>query len=178
MTGAVTLVAGQRRLNGPGWSLRAERVEVGDDGSWRAVIRVRDGLMLLVTGIPEGGAAEVAEVAEVAVEAWAGEPGSSRGVAVTGDDDAGAELALVPDCGCGEPGCAGNGIQFGKTLNGGDLAALVGVLGRLPWSGEAATRERVLTGDGLAAVPGLAAGADGASYAYSPLTGAFWHPRH
>jgi hypothetical protein len=69
MTDPVTAYPGELRIAGEGWSLRAESVEVLDTGAWRALIGVRRGLKLLVTGTGLG--------QEVEVEAWAGEPGDS-----------------------------------------------------------------------------------------------------
>src|ERR1017187_340942 len=144
MTDTVTAFPDERRIAGAGWSLRAERVEVPGARAWRALIGVRRGLKLLVSGTDPGH--------EVEVEAWAGEPEESDGVAVI---DAGARVARVPLCGCGDGGCGNAGVQFGKWLAGGELSALVGLLREFPWSGIVPARSNVLRGGGLAAITTL-----------------------
>ena len=71
MADSVTAVPGKRQLVGEGWSLRAERVEMLNGNDWRAL---RCGLKLLVTWSEQG--------QELDVEAWAGEPEETDGVAV------------------------------------------------------------------------------------------------
>src|ERR1017187_7012747 len=144
MTDTVTAFPDERRIAGAGWSLRAERVEVPGARAWRALIGVRRGLKLLVSGTDPGH--------EVEVEAWAGEPEESDGVAVI---DAGDGVARVPLCGCGDGGCGNAGVQFGKWLAGGELSALVGLLREFPWSGIVPARSNVLRGGGLAAITTL-----------------------
>jgi len=41
------------RIVGPGWSLRAERVELLDGNGWRALIGIRRGLKLMVAKTDE-----------------------------------------------------------------------------------------------------------------------------
>jgi hypothetical protein len=144
MAGTVTVFPGERRIAGEGWSLRAERVEVLGDGAWRALIGVRRGLNLLVSGTDLGG--------EVEVEAWAGEPEESDGVAVIDAGDGVCWVARVPLCGCGDRGCGNAGVQFGKSLAGGELPALAGLLREFLWSEKIPTRSNVLRGGGLAAI--------------------------
>ena len=74
MADTVTAFPEERRIVGEGWGLRAERVEVLAGGAWRALIGVRRDLKLLVSGADLD--------YEVEVEAWAGEPEESDGVAV------------------------------------------------------------------------------------------------
>lgn len=143
MTDAVTAFPGGPRIAGEGWSLRAERVDDLGGGAWSAVIGVRRGLNLLVTGTGSD--------QELEVEAWAGEPGESDGVAVIGAADGSARVARVPLCGCGERGCGNAGVQFGRLVAGSGLPALVGLLREFPWSEVVPTGSNVLRGDdGLA----------------------------
>jgi hypothetical protein len=145
MTGSVTADPAQRRLDGPGWSLRAERLELlGEDG-WRALLGIRRGLRLLVT--------RAAGQPGLRVAAWAGEPGESDGVAVIEAGDGTGQLARVPLCGCGDRGCGNIGIQLDKELAEGELAALAGLLRELPWGTAVPVRASVLRGRGLAALP-------------------------
>ncbi|MGH3069180.1 MAG: hypothetical protein ACRDMI_11420 [Streptosporangiaceae bacterium] len=144
MTDAVTAFPGELRIAGEGWSLRAERVEDLGAGVWCALIGVRRGLKLLVTGTSPD--------QELEVEAWAGEPGESDGVAVIGAADGSARVARVPLCGCGERGCGNAGVQFGRLVAGSELPALVGLLREFPWSEVIPTGSNVLQGDGLAAL--------------------------
>jgi hypothetical protein len=144
MTDTMTAFPDERRIAGEGWSLRAERVEVLGGGAWRALIGVRRGLKLLVSGTDLGH--------EVEVEAWAGEPEESDGVAVIDAGDGVPRVARVPLCGCGDRGCGNAGVQFGKWLAGGDLPALVGLLREFPRSEIVPTRSNVLRGGGLAAI--------------------------
>jgi hypothetical protein len=133
----------ERRIAGEGWSLRAERVEVLGARAWRALIGVRRDLKLLVSGADLG--------CEVEVEAWAGEPEESDGVAVIDAGDGVPRVARVPLCGCGDRGCGNAGVQFGKSLAGDELPALVGLLRELPWSEKIPTHSNVVRGGGLAA---------------------------
>ena len=143
MTDTVTAFPDERRIAGEDWSLRAERVEVLG-GAWRGLIGVRRGLKLLVSGTDLG--------CEVEVDAWAGEPEESEGVAVIDAGDCVPRVARVPLCDCGDRGCGNAGVQFGKWLAGGELPALVGLLRELPWSEIIPTPSNVLRGDGLAAI--------------------------
>jgi hypothetical protein len=144
MTEAVIPVPGKRRLVGAGWSLRAEHIEMLDADGWRALIGIRGGLKLLVTGT---GRAE-----ELEVEAWSGKPGASDGVAVIGEGDDDMQVARVPLCGCGDRGCGNVGIQLHKWLAGTELRALVDLLRELPWTEVIPTTSNVLQGNGLAAI--------------------------
>jgi hypothetical protein len=144
MTDPVTVIPAQHRIAGPDWSLRAERVELlGPDG-WRALLGIRRGLRLLVTG--------TAGHPGLRVEAWAGEAGQSAGVAVIEAADGTLLLARVPLCSCGERGCGNAGIQLDKELDGGELPALVDLLRELPWAATVPDRSNVLHGQGLAAL--------------------------
>ena len=158
MTDAVTAYPGELRIAGEGWSLRAESVEVLGEGAWRALIGVRRGLKLLVTGMGQG--------QEVDVEAWAGEPGDSDGVAVIEAADGSPRVARVPLCGCGDRGCGNAGVQFGGLVAGSELPALAGLLREFPWSEAVPKGSNVLRGDGLAAlaVPDNEAPAGGKRY--------------
>jgi hypothetical protein len=146
MTDAVTAYPGELRIAGEGWSLRAESVELLGAGAWRALIGVRRDLKLLVTGTGQG--------QEVEVEAWAGEPGDSDGVAVIEAADGSLRVAQVPLCGCGDRGCGNAGIQFGGLVAGSELPALAGLLREFPWSEAVPTGSNVLRGEGLAALCG------------------------
>lgn len=153
MSGSIRAVVGSRELEGPGWRLAVEkpvaRVErlgaFGDDDGWSAVLGVRRGLKLLVTG--DG------ERPDALVEAWAGEPGdSSDGVAVV--ELAGSlAVARVPLCSCGDRGCGNAGIQLCKQVPADELPELVVVLRALPWTDVVPTRSNVLRGNELAALP-------------------------
>ena len=50
----VTAFPDERRIAGVDWSLRADRIEVLGGGEWRALIGVRKGLKLLVSGTDLG----------------------------------------------------------------------------------------------------------------------------
>jgi hypothetical protein len=167
---AVTVLPGGRRVAGPGWSLRAERVDMLGAARWRALVGIRRGLKLLVTG--------TGQPDQLWVEAWAGEPGQSAGVAVVDTGNAGPAVARVPVCRCGEPGCGNAGVQLSKQLADDELPALVDLLRELPWTAAAPVRSNVLRGRGLAAMDERRAdpAADAAWYAYSPLTGKSRYP--
>lgn len=144
MTATVTAFPDERRIAGEDWSLRADRVEVLGGGEWRALIGVRRGLKLLVSGMDLSH--------DVEVEAWAGEPEQSDGVAVIDAGEGDPRVARVPLCPCGERGCGNAGIQFGKWLSGGELPSLVGLLREFPWSETIPNRSNLLRGGGLAAI--------------------------
>jgi len=121
-----------------------------NDHRWRAVVGVRSGLRLLVTCS--------AQEQELEVEAWAGEPGGSDGVAVIDTGDGDIRLARVPLCSCGDRGCGNAGIQLGKWLAGGELPALVELLRALSWTETIPTASNVLRGNDLAAMEMLTNG--------------------
>lgn len=81
---SVTAVPGKRQLVRESWRLRAERVEILNGNDWRALVGVRRGLKLLVTWSEQG--------QELHVEAWAGEPEETDGVAVI---DIGGDIRLA-----------------------------------------------------------------------------------
>ncbi len=96
----------------------------------------------------------------VRAEAWAGDPGpDTDGVAVVRkagrdpENELSPALARIPLCGCGERGCGNAGIQLSKSLTSDELPQLIALLRELPWASGPATRELVLRGDGLAALP-------------------------
>jgi len=128
----MTAFPDESRIAGEGWSLRAERVEVLGDGEWRALIGVRRDLKLLVSGTNLG--------REVEVQAWAGEPEESDGVAVIDAGDGGPGVARVPLCGCGDRGCGNCGVQFDRWLAADELPALVRLLREYPWQAPRARR--------------------------------------
>jgi hypothetical protein len=164
----VTATPGGRRVAGPGWSLRAKRVEPVRDGGWAALIEVREGLMLLVT---EHGGPHVA--------AWAGEPERSDGVAVIEAGDGALGLARVPLCACGIRGCGNAGIQFSTSVADSRLPGLVDLLRDLPWTQAVPDRSNVLRGASLAAVSGVPDDPEPPGtyrYAYSPVTGSYYFP--
>ena len=144
MADTVTAFPEERRIAGEGWSLRAERVEVLGARAWRALIGVRRDLKLVVSGADLG--------SEVEVEAWAGEPEESDGVAVIDAGDGVPRVARVPLCECGDRGCGNAGVQFGKWLAGDELPALIGLLREFPRSEIIPTPSNVLRGGGLAAI--------------------------
>lgn len=146
MGDSVIAVPGERRIVGEGWSLSAEHLEMLTGDDWCALIGVRRGLKLLVTS---DGRAQ-----EVAVEAWAGEPEETDGVAVIDTGDGDIRLARVPLCSCGERGCGNAGVQLAKWLPGRDLPLLLELLRALPWSETIPARSNVLHGSGLAAIEG------------------------
>lgn len=145
MADAVTAVPGKRQLVGEGWRLRAERVELLNGHDWRALVGVRRGLKLLVTWNEQG--------QELGVEAWAGEPGETDGVAVIDIGGGDIRLARVPLCACGDRGCGNAGIQFAKWLPGNELPALVELLRALPWTETTPATSNVLQGGDLVAPP-------------------------
>jgi len=170
----VTAVPGTRQLVGEGWSLRAERIEMLQGNDWRAVIGVRRGLKLLVTWSDQG--------QELDVEAWAGEPEETEGVAVVDMGDGDIRLAPVPLCSCGERGCGNAGIQLSKWLPGEELPVLIELLRELPWTKTIPIPSNVLRGNGLAAIEDLDADTftSAGSYLYAPGTGEIFplSPRH
>jgi hypothetical protein len=135
-----------------GWPLRGRwsgpnglAFSVPDDG-WSALLGIRRGLKLLVSGD--------SELPDPLIEAWAGEPGDSTdGVAVVEVAGTGLAVARVPLCGCGDRGCGNAGVQLRKQVPAGDLPALVALLRVLPWTDVVPTRSNVLRGDGLAGLP-------------------------
>jgi hypothetical protein len=164
MAETVTAVPGKRRIEGNGWSLRADRLDLLTGNDWRALIGVRRGLSLLVTWSDQS--------RELDVEAWAGEPGTTDGIAVIDAGNGDLRLARVPLCSCGERGCGNAGIQFAKWLPGEKLPALVELFRDLPWAGTIPSRSNVLRGQDLAAIEDPCTGDAGAgSYLYAPGTG-------
>lgn len=165
MAETVTAVLGKRRIEGNGWSLRADRLELLDGNDWRALIGVRRGLNLLVTWSDQS--------RELEVEAWAGEPGTTDGVAVIDTGSGDVRLARVPLCSCGDRGCGNAGIQFAKWLPGEELPALVELFRDLPWTHTVPTLANVLAGSDLAAIEHTPAGDDAGpgAYLYAPETG-------
>jgi len=162
---AVTAVSSTGQLVGEGWRLRAERIEMLNGNDWRALVGVRRGLKLLMTGSNQD--------TEFEVEAWAGEPKETDGVAVIDAGDGDIRLARIPLCSCGDRGCGNVGIQLSKQLAGNELPALVNALRDLPWTETIPTRTNVLQGDGLAAIqgPDTDYSASGYSYLGAPGTG-------
>jgi len=166
VTDSVTAVPGKRRLVGENWSLRAERVEMLNGHDWRALISVRRGLKLLVTWSQQE--------QELGVEAWAGEPEQTDGIAVIDIGGGDIRLARVPLCGCGERGCGNAGIQLAKWLRGNELPALIDLLKALPWTETTPTTSNVVQGSDLAAIegpPDIDYSTSEVSYLYAPGTG-------
>jgi hypothetical protein len=160
----VTAVPGKRQLVGEGWSLRADHVGLLKGDAWRAVIGVRRGLKLLVTGSDQD--------RELDVEAWAGEPEETDGVAVIDTGAGEIRLARVPLCSCGVRGCGNAGIQLAKWLPGNELPALVELLRELAWTETIPTSANVLQGSSLAAIEAPETGHRGpGSYIYLPGSG-------
>ena len=62
------------------------------------------------------------------IEAWAGEPGDSSGVAAVELAGTGLAVARVPLCTCGTRGCGNAGIELREQVPTGDLPALVALL--------------------------------------------------
>jgi hypothetical protein len=162
---AVTAVSSTGQLVGEGWRLRAERIEMLNGNDWRALVGVRRGLKLLMTASNQD--------TEFEVEAWAGEPEETDGVAVIDAGDGDIRLARIPLCSCGDRGCGNVGIQLSKQLAGNELPALVNALRDLPWTETIPTSTNVLQGDGLAAIQGPDTDylASGYSYLCAPGTG-------
>jgi hypothetical protein len=162
---AVIAVPGKRQLVGEGWSLRAERVEMLKGNDWRALIGIGCDVKLLVSLDDKAG--------ELEVEAWAGEPEETDGVAVIDTADGGIWLARIPLCSCGERSCGNAGIQLAKCLPGNELPALVELLRSLPRTGATPTISNILRGDGLAAMESWLDAEDSASsgsYLWAPGT--------
>lgn len=111
---------------------------------WRALVGVRSGLKLLVTCSEQQ--------QELEVEAWAGEPERTDGVAVIDVGDGDIRLARVPLCSCGDRGCGNAGVQLGKWLAGSELPALVELLRALSWTETIPTTSNVLRGNDLPAI--------------------------
>lgn len=164
MAETVTAVPGKRRIEGTGWSLRVDRLDLLTGNDWRALIGVRRGLSLLVTWSDQS--------RELDVEAWAGEPGTTDGIAVIDTGNGDLRLARVPLCSCGERGCGNAGIQFAKWLPGEKLPALVELFRDLPWTGTIPSRSNVLQGQDLAAIElPYTDDAGAGAYLYAPGTG-------
>jgi hypothetical protein len=155
---AVTAVLSTGQLVGEGWRLRAERIEMLNGNGWRALVGVRRGLKLLVTWSDQD--------KELELEAWAGEPEGTDGVAVIDLGDGDVRLARVPLCSCGDRGCGNVGIQLFKWLAGNELPALVDLLRDLPWTETIPTRTNVLQGSGLAAIQAPDTDYSASSYSY------------
>ena len=161
---AVTPVPGKRQLVGEGWSLRADRVEMLKGNAWRALIGVRRGLKLLVTWSDQD--------KELDVEAWAGEPEETDGVAVIDAGGGDIRLARVPLCSCGVRGCGNAGIQLAKWLPGDKLPALVELLRELPWTETIPAPSNILKGSELASIEGPETDySSPGSYLYFPGSG-------
>jgi hypothetical protein len=143
MAGRVKASVGSGKIAGPGWELRANRVQDLGEGEWRALIGIRPGLGLLVN--PEG-------EDEIGIAAWAGEPGDSDGVAVVDLGDGVLRIARVPLCGCGNRDCGNAGIQLSRLLAAEALPELIGLLRQLHWTAAVPDRSNVVRGDGLAAL--------------------------
>jgi hypothetical protein len=123
----ITAVPAKRQIVGETWSLRAERVESLPGQEWQALIGVRRDLKLLVIW------SEDAE--EIEIEAWAGEPGETDGVALIDEGGGDLRLARIPLCSCGVRECGNIGIQLSTWLPAGRLPGLVDLLRDLPWTG-------------------------------------------
>jgi hypothetical protein len=161
----VIAVPGKRRIEGDGWSLRADHLELLDGNGWRALIGVRRGLNLLVTWSDQA--------SELDVEAWAGQPETTDGVAVIDFGRGDLRLARIPLCSCGERGCGNSGLQFAKWLPGNQLPVLVELFRELPWTDTIPTHVNVLRGDDLPAIADPPSSGDigAVSYLYAPGTG-------
>jgi hypothetical protein len=144
MAEVVRALPDKRRIAGDGWSLRADWVGLLPGDGWCALIGVRPGLTLLVTG------ADQAQDLDVA--AWAGEPEETDGVAVIDAGGGDIRLARVPLCSCGDRGCGNAGVQLDRWLPGDKLPALVELLRQLPWTDAVPDVSNVLHGEGLAAI--------------------------
>jgi hypothetical protein len=170
---AVTAVSSTGQLVGEDWRLRTERIEMLNGNGWRALVGVRRALKLLVTWSDQD--------KELEVEAWAGEPEETDGVAVIDMGDGDVRLARVPLCSCGDRGCGNVGIQLFKWLAGNELPALVDLLRDLPWTETIPTSTNVLQGSGLAAIQAPDTDYSASSYSYlcSPGTGTVYplHPQ-
>jgi hypothetical protein len=148
---SVRVAIGSSELAGPDWRLALERpVEQAADGGWRAVLGLRRGLKLQVTG-------EGAQPDEVWVEAWGGDPADddTDGVAVIALADGSLALWAIPLCPCGERGCGNVDTQLSKALPVSKLPALAELLRTVPWTSRLPPHgpDDVLRGDGLAALP-------------------------
>jgi hypothetical protein len=158
VAGLIRAVAGSGELEGPGWRLAVDGL-VGQGaglgcagGRWSAVLGIRRGLKLLVTGD--------SELPDAWIEAWAGEPGDcTDGVAVVEVAGTGPAIARIPLCSCGDRGCGNAGIQLRMQVAAGALPAVVAVLRALPWTGVVPGRSDVLRGGDLAALAARRGGA-------------------
>lgn len=91
---------------------------------WSAVVAVRPGVILLVSG--------EAEDKRPHVQLWRGEPDLSDGLAVVVKNGSLAGIARVPLCSCGDRGCGNVGVQLSTELAAENLPALVETLQALP----------------------------------------------
>lgn len=165
VTDAVSATSSTQQLVGEGWSLSAERIEMLQGNGWRAVVGVRRGLKLLVTRRHQS--------QELEVEAWAGEPEETDGVAVIDMSDGDIRLARIPLCSCGDRGCGNAGIQLSKWLPGEELPVLTELLRELPWTKTVPIHSNVLRGNGLAAIdnPDTDSFTSAGSYLYAAEAG-------
>lgn len=129
-----------RTIAGPTWRLQADALTDHDDGGWRAPIDINHQLTLLIEGSPD-------DHETVWVQAWTGEPESSRGVAMISDGNVIIATAAIAICACGDPGCANAGRQMQAAIPSESLADVVAALGVLPTSGPDAQPDRVWQGD-------------------------------
>jgi hypothetical protein len=149
----LTVDPGTGWLCGPGWELRARWIRGDPAGQWQALAGLQRGLTLLVAAA-QAGVFPVADPDSLWVEAWAGEPDDSDGVAVIGDgQDRPLQLARVPLCSCGDRGCGNANVQLAKEITAAELGPLLTLLRDLPWAEAAPDYDAVLRGDGLAALP-------------------------
>ncbi len=156
----ITADPGSRRLIVPLGSIQASWIW-GSADTWIALVGVRDGLNLLVTppdpdDVVQGKATGIPPHLKtgpwrdkVRIEAWAGQPDDSDGIAVLGREGVAEAIARVPLCGCGVRGCGNSGIQLDKRIWPSELFQIVDRLRHLPWSTTGLTHENVLQGGEL-----------------------------
>ena len=107
-----------------GRPVRAASVAADDDG-WRATVPVAPDIELTLQ-------ADGAQVERAWSELWARPSSSEVGVAVVARDGEPVGLARIPNCDCGEHGCANAGRQLSAHLDADETIALLDLLERLP----------------------------------------------
>lgn len=113
-----------QRIHVGEWTRRATWVRRTDSSTprgWSALIGVRRGVNLLVSG-HQGGSS-------IHVEVWVGEPEESDGLAViVGPDHTLLGTSAIPLCGCGDRGCGNANVQLNEDVEADDLARLIEIL--------------------------------------------------
>lgn len=123
-SGGLDIDEAQRRIGVREWSKRATWVRLLASGEFSALLPVRQGVSVLLTGYNHAATARM--------ELWAGEPDTTDGLAVLVQDWDLAGIARIPLCSCGERGCGNASTQFVVNVAAGELQPILEILGGLP----------------------------------------------